>query len=100
MNDRLENAAVKIRTQFGVLHLHLDYDDNLRPQRVSYRANDDKVTPDTQIGQFLGHVLDGINKAIADANADWSAKWDIAAIAKRRAVSEQTQQMIEEARAL
>jgi hypothetical protein len=67
--SRQQTSAIKVRTQFGVIHLHLDFDGEGRFVEATYRANDDKVTPDTQIGHFLGQILGGVTEAIHEANS-------------------------------
>lgn len=66
--DRAMTVAVKAKTQFGVVHIHLDFDDTGKFYRASYRANDAGVAPDTQIGAFAKQLLDGVTDAIHEAN--------------------------------
>lgn len=68
MTDRCQTSAVKVRTQFGVVHIHLDFDDQGQFLEASYRAHDDKVSEDTQIGRFLKAILEGVSDAIHAAN--------------------------------
>jgi hypothetical protein len=99
-DTRAQGVNVKVRTDFGTLHFTVRHDEQSRVTRIDWDTHDSDLTPDTQIGKLLRQCTKAMNDAIAAMNEDWSAKWDLQQIAKRRAVSEQTQQMIEEARAL
>jgi hypothetical protein len=99
-NPREQGANVKVRTKFGTVHLTVRHDETNRVTRIDWDTAASEIHETSDIATLLRQWTDGLNKAITAMNDDWSSKWDLQQIAKRRAVSEQTQQMIEEARAL
>ncbi len=84
-DNREQGVTAKTTTDFGSLHFTVIHDETNRVKSIAYATHDSDLTDDTQIGKLLMQCMKAINGAITAMNEDWSHKWDLAAIAKRKA---------------